>query len=455
MMNLQTIHKYEIKNFILIGLIIISISWLFSKIIIRGTFESIYVICLLILFYILIKSSWELLVLLFIIIFPMASLLPIKARLFPGIDIIEILSLILVVNFLLIYKKFDFNLKKHQKLAVVLAFFFLVIFMNTFYIKHFLIWGLGGISETKLIVRLVKNIIYFLCIAIIISKATNIKTYKSINKGLTFGLILLSISVFFSNVFANLGMQVYLEKDISFLERDFMRASAVGLFGGDAGFFGHYLSVGFGFFLSLIEKKKKLIFIIGIGATFLATLITASRIGFFSIGLILIIFIFKNMDRNKFLVISIIIIIVVLFFMKGDYITERMNRLKTDVELGDISNISRFKYQSFYLNEMMQSPQVFITGMIEKSKLGRWRVPHNQYLGMLYIGGLSYLLFFLILLYKIFKTRKIRPKSDYSFSILYPLVGFIIPYFTNPNELVIYFPLILSISGGVKKLINH
>ncbi|GAH35573.1 unnamed protein product, partial [marine sediment metagenome] len=300
-----------------------------------------------------------------------------------------------------------------------------------------------------------KNIIYFLCIAIIISKATNIKIYKSIYNGLIFGLILLSISVFFSNVFANLGMHVSLDKDISFLEKDFMRARAVGLFGGDAGFFGHYLSVGFGFFLSLIEKKKKLIFIIGIGATFLATLITASRMGFFSLSLILMIFIFKNMGRHKFLVISIIIMIAVLFFIKGNYITERMNRLKTDAELGNISSINRFKYQSFYLKEIMQNSNIIITGVSEKSKLGRWRVPHNQYLGMLYIGGLSYLLFFLILLYKIFKTRKIPSRSDYSFSILYPLVGFIIPYLTNPNELVIYFPLILSISGGVKKLINH
>jgi hypothetical protein len=87
--------------------------------------------------------------------------------------------------------------------------------------------------------------------------------------------------------------------------------------------------------------------------------------------------------------------------------------------------------------------------MVKQSELGFWRIPHNQFLGMLYIGGLLYLLAFLIYLYKVFKLKPPVGKSEYSFSHIYPFIGFVILYLTNPNELVVYFPMILAISCGV------
>ena len=150
----------------------------------------------------------------------------------------------------------------------------------------------------------------------------------------------------------------------------------------------------------------------------------------------------KNIVKKRVIVIPIMLIMFVLFTFIGGYLAERMNLAEEQFSEG------RGKFQLFYLNEIYERPHLLLFGMITKSKLGFWRVPHNQYLGMLYIGGLLYLLFFLILLAQIYRRRSIRKESKHSISIIYPFFGFILPYAADPNGLVVYFPIILAISAG-------
>ena len=111
------------------------------------------------------------------------------------------------------------------------------------------------------------------------------------------------------------------------------------------------------------------------------------------------------------------------------------------------------------MEEILDNPLYLLTGYLKPSKLytdyHRIRSPHNQYLGMVFWGGLPFLLIFIGLLYKIYRCNKIIYNSLHSFSILYVFIGFSLPYFFNPNEFIIYFPLIISISPGIMMKHNY
>ena len=375
----------------------------------------------------------------------MGSVLPGKAVLIPGININEMILILLIGKYIITYRSIPLSsANRLQKGAIAVTFFFVVVFFSTFYIKHYMFYGLGGVSIEKLFIRLFKLILLFISILLIVVKSDSPSVFLSIKRGLIVGVILYGISVFFSDFFIQQGLAVSTGMDLEKLDRvDYWERRNVGLFSGDSAYLSHYLLVGIGFFLSIYEKRKKTIYILGITILFLAIIYTGSRTGLLVFAIIILVYSIKNFQKNIFGVTAISLVVLLLLSFFGYYLMERILMLQFEaVNL----ETNRIKFQLYYIKEMIDHPIYFIFGYYQKSSLFRWRIPHNQYLGMVFWGGFGYLSIFLTILYKIFRTDKVLKKSTNSISILYPFIGFVVPYLLNPNEYVIYFPLILSIS---------
>jgi len=441
-------------NQIILGIIFVIVSIQLAKVAMQGIFPSFYILFIILSIILFLKSKWENIVLIFIIMYPMQDVLPSEALLIPGIGIVEIVLIMLIVKYFMTYKRINFDLDRIQKLAISLSFFFIIIYTGTFYTKHYFIYGLGGITYSRMIIRLVKLLFLFITIALIVSKSKEPKVQSAIINGLTTGFIIYGISVIFSNYFIDMGLNVSseFEYERGIKSRGILKDRAVGLFTGSSGFFTHYLLVGFGFFLVLMEQRviRNFYNIIGILAATIGIIFSGARTGLLTMGIILFLYILKNFNPKKILnTIPVIIIISIIIIKFGDFALGRMEFISDEITEETFQLQGRVYFQSYYINEILDNSIYLLTGYTKKSSLGRWRVPHNQFVGMVFWGGLPYLFIFLFILYKIYKCHKIRYNSFQSFSILYPFIGFVIPYLFNPNELVVYFPLILSVSSGI------
>ncbi len=212
---------------------------------------------------------------------------------------------------------------------------------------------------------------------------------------------------------------------------------------GDGALAAHYFILGAALFLATYEKTKGRGYILGILLMFAAIIYTASRTCIVVFVLLLSFYIIKNIRRDLLRLIMQLSIIVIMFYTIGDYTIERI------LELGDeyyLKDSSRFIYQSYFFDEMISNPKIFLTGYTKRSSLVNWRNPHNQFFGMVYWGGLLYLFIFLMILFKIFRQNIMLNKSSGSITLFYVFIAFCLPYFFNPDKFILYFPLIISIS---------
>jgi len=433
------------------GFLLFTISLFFAKAAGKGIPPTIYLLSLITLLLIFLRSKIGIIVFIYIVITPLGEILPGKAILLPGLNLGEIISLALIVKYLTTYRiqKTDYN--QNQRMAIILSFFFIIVFLITYYLKSYFIYGMGGISDQKFIIRVVKLIIQFICIFIVIDFG-NRSSYGKIwiKKGIVFGFIFLGLNIYFTQIFHKLGLVIGGLSDLS--NAGVLKSSVVGLFSGDSNYFAHYMLVGMGLFLAVLEKKYSKMILFAFILSFAAILVSASKAGFVGALILLIIFISNNILKGRKTVISILIFIVMLGLYQyfGDHLRTRVMLFYDRSDRIEESN--RFIFQTYYINEMINNKYILISGYWDKStlytKYHRWRIPHNQYLGMLFWGGLPYLIIFLIILFKIFRLNKKSGKSLKSISIIYPLFGFSFMYLFNPNAFIVYFPLVLSISHG-------
>ena len=405
-------------------------------------YQILYVVIFFFLVYVYTKKKWASLVFLYILLVPMGQTLPDNAIIIPGIGIVDFITILLILKYFQVYKKITKYPSKLHRLAVFLSFFFIVIYLATFYIKHYNIYGLGGVSFWVLTIRLSKLVAWFLSIFLIIIKSNDSEVFKSIKNGLIYGLLFYSISVYFSEFFiVDLGLNVSKEVDIKKFEYlEAWQRRDVGLFAGDSNYLSHYLAVGFGFSIAVYEKSRKNKYIGMMIILLSAIIFTASRTGLITISAILFLFSVINFRKKIQNVILLVVISFALFYFTGSYLIDRIYGL--NVEFSNTIGEGRLSYQLYYVQEILENPIYLIVGYTEKSTLYRWRVPHNQYLGMVFWGGLIYLIIFWGLIINILRKNKRLANSKKTISILYPTVGFIIPYMFNPNEYITYFPLI-------------
>ena len=274
-----------------------------------------------------------------------------------------------------------------------------------------------------------------------------------IKKGLIFGFIFLGLNIFLTPIFLELGMSIGSPED--YISGNVLESQVVGMFYGDPNYFAHYMLVGLGLFLSVIEKKWSKATFFYLAVTISAILVSASKAAFICSILFLFLFLIRNafFKRKIILPVSVLILSISSFQYFGGYLTERLMILESDIG-ANIQDYNRFKYQKYYFDEMMQNKAILLSGHWDQSTLftqklagwKQWRIPHNQFLGMVFWGGLPYLFIFIIILYKIFKCNRKIVKSVGGVSIIYSLIAFAFMYLFNPNQFINYFPLIMIVS---------
>ena len=116
----------------------------------KGPAATVYFLFLLICFSSLLKASIEHIIFIYIIFYPLGDILPVSGILIQGINLGEIISIMLILFYLKNYYKSKINFNKIEKLAVVLSFFFIVIYFGTFYFKSFIIYGMHYYDNTLL-----------------------------------------------------------------------------------------------------------------------------------------------------------------------------------------------------------------------------------------------------------------------------------------------------------------
>ena len=458
-MNQLNFNKLN-KLFIFISLIFLS--YLFSNVAVLGVSPTIYVLLLITILLLFLRSGIGFLIFIYIVLYPLGDILPNEAILLPGINITEIISLMLILKYFMSFSIKSFNFTQTQKLAMALSFFFLVIYFPTYLIKHYFIYGTDWIPVLKIITRVLKVVIQFICIFIIIdcfNKSSIIQTW--IKKGIIFGFIFLGLNIFLTPIFLELGMSIGSPED--YIKGEILESRSVGLFQGNANYLAHYMLVGIGFFLSVIEKKRSKIIFFGLIVVFSAILLSASRAGFICAVFLLLLFSIRNVffKRRLLMPISIMILMIVIFQFFGGYLSERLSLFQNDLEM-NIENYNRYKYQMYYFDEMMQNKALLLSGHWDKSTLftqqlagwKQWRIPHNQYFGMVFWGGLPYLFAFLIILFKIFNCNRKIVNSQRGVSIIYSLFAFSFMYLFNPNQFINYFPIFMILSAQYFEIPN-
>ena len=416
----------------------------------KGPAAPVYFLFLLICFSSLLKASIEHIIFIYIIFYPLGDILPVSGILIQGINLGEIISIMLILFYLKNYYKSKINFNKIEKLAVVLSFFFIVIYFGTFYFKSFIIYGMGGVSKTTFLIRFLKLVIQFLSIFIIIHSynlSDRVKIW--VKRGILFGFVFLGLNIYLTPLFYKLGLSIGNTPD-DYIEGSLLASRSVGLFKDDANRFAHYMVVGFGYYLAIIEKKNKVNIFLILFIIICAIMVSGSRSGFVTLMLIIISFLFRQLYKKRLQeFILVIFSILIAYFLFGTTLERRLFNLES--ELGEnIDQYNRIKYQLIYFNEIINNKSLLINGYWDKTQLykstGRWRNPHNQYMGMVFWGGIPYLISFLVILLKIIKMDQNLRASNSGISILYSFIGFCIMYALNPNDFIMYFPLILILS---------
>ena len=75
-------------------------------------------------------------------------------------------------------------------------------------------------------------------------------------RGILFGFVFLGLNIYLTPLFYKLGLSIGNTPD-DYIEGSLLASRSVGLFKDDANRFAHYMVVGFGYFLAIIEKKNR------------------------------------------------------------------------------------------------------------------------------------------------------------------------------------------------------
>jgi len=376
----------------------------------------------------------------------MGQILPDSAILIKGIGIVDFLTILLIVKYFQVYKtiKSPILSSKFHKTAIYLSFFFLIIYTGTFFIKHYYYYGLGGSSFIRLNIRLLKLFASFVVVYLIIIRSTDPRIFRIIKKGLTFGFLLYGIMVFFSTLLITYtSLNLSFETDVITENRNYWETRNVGIFSGTAASLSQLLAIGIGFFLAVYERNKKKTNILFVMILITSIIFIGTRAAMITVAVIFIFFVKKNARGRIVSIITIIALVSIIFVTVGSFMIERLGLIGEEIQSEDTN---RRKFQLYYIKEIISTPHYLVFGYTKASSLYKWRVPHNAYLNMIFWGGIVYLFIFLRLLYKIYKVNKLQCKSKTSISILYPFIGFVIPYLFASNIFVLYFPLILAVS---------
>jgi len=150
-------------------------------------------------------------------------------------------------------------------------------------------------------------------------------------------------------------------------------------------------------------------------------------------------FMFFEKKSHIFALFGVTISFIILMQMYGDIFLYRMSYDNTVMQLHE----SRIMLLKLYIAELLAHPDYLFYGTMSPLYVNT----HNTYMEILYNGGIPVFTVFCYLIYKSYRYRRVA-----QFNILYPMIGFLIPFAGNNNPLELYYVMIITLAfSGTSK----
>lgn len=216
-----------------------------------------------------------------------------------------------------------------------------------------------------------------------------------------------------------------------------------GLYKGHPTQFGAFMAACFGFFIVLLGiKKYRILSAIGLLFALLGIFNSGTRAALLGLVGILIITAFKYRSvlfKRLFLVMVFLIAAYLLFEKYGETITIRSSRTEEDFENFRVVNWEN------HIKYFFENPSTWFFGtsadIITNFKSYK---SHSTPLGFLIYGGLILFVSFYYLVFKMIRIGLFQLRRS-NFTILLPLIGYLLPSFGNDNFAMTYEPLMINI----------
>lgn len=410
-----------------------------------------------IIFLFLIAIAWiwrirgdDLIVFLYIVLFPLRSVIPPSEMLLGFISPDNIIAIIAVVYLPLkdgrIWRR---KLDPQKKNSVMLFVVFDLFFMYYIVLKNQFVLITPVVPTIKTIIN---DAIFLILFIFLLKNLDKKRVYMTIEKGIIVSSILLGLSIFFADKLFIINLNPDIGKYYDFKE---IASRPSGFYYNDPNVTGMFCVVYFFFILArvLFNQKRNAAYLVALFSLFLGIINTGSRTSFIalfcSLGLMLFSF-RRHIKTASFFLIFIGIIGFLLFFYSkfGDPMSERFLKLNQQSRFS-ITSLSRFEYWKIYLKEIAKKPDFLVLGNLDPPPINR--APHNYYITMLYFGGVWIVLAYFALIRRIMKFK--NPSSSTSaFPVSYTIIACSICLFTLSDPPPKNLALVIAMSSGLMVL---
>ena len=381
---------------------------------------------------------------LFVYFLPLSSIIGTENNLFGLIGFDELISLAFLSFFIGLKTKKP-PLTRLQKNAIRII--ILIVAYYLYYNAKGIIYGYDlGVDKTSIFYvfkLLIKFVLKYGPLILLIRFMGFYKVRVYVFTAVLMGLATIFVSMMMVDLLLDLGF--YLPKNefsIAEVETGVTRAMGFYNAGGDTNSTAGFFLVAFGYYLAQYEHVKKLkLFLIVFGITVLGLFLTASRTGFISLVLMMMLFFSRNYkSRSAVKLMSFGLLFVILSFSVIVKTVERFYA-ESAYEALDKNNVGRLGYYYIYGEYFVENPETMIAGYTD-NPIWYKRPPHNFFVLMLYNAGILFPGLFLFYLFRIMRDGKRSSKHLYLVYMVIPL--FLILSTINSEGSGIYFWLFIS-----------
>lgn len=376
--------------------------------------------------------KWEVTVILFIVVFPtFQKIVPFEIGF---MDLNKFLTVGLIASYFVNYGFTFDRISKQKRIALFLFVFWYLIFFQYANLKG-IIFGYK-VLDRLYFVQLIVWIVNCVAVFLVISKSDMPSVRNAIKYGLIMGTLLLVTSVYFSEYFASLGLVPHVEISQQ-TEYGFRVIRYAGLYKGHTTMFSALMATMFGYFISVFKETdnaKKRLFYFMLCSLVLGTFVfDPSRNGMAGVVCIFIAFMFFEKNRYIIMLFGMLVIFAILLPTHGDVFLYRMNPDNVTMQLQE----SRIMLLKLYVAELISHPEYLFYGTTVSLPVNT----HNTYMQIIYQGGIPFFAVFCYLIYKTYGYRKVA-----QFNIIYPMIGFLVPFAGNNNPVELYYILIITLA---------
>ena len=398
----------------------------------------------------LIFKQYDIILFIFIVLFPTNGFVNTEYNILGILNSKYIISIFAL--FVGILKDKEIKNNYHFDKLAQYGFSFIVFASIYLVIQDFKIEQLGiqDVSIMKHITGFIKKSVDVIVFYYII-KFSNLTYYKLyFQKAFFVSLLIISISLIFSDVLYEIGVYMGDEERIKIgVENQRLGGVWGRLAGGDVNSLGGFLVMGISCVLFSSKRHPWLLIILIV----FGIMLTGSRTAFVNLIIVILAFLLFSKEsigiklRNIFLV----SILGLILFQIGifDFVIERMMLLVTGKDEGlDADGIGRLSGWFFYLDYITSDLKIFFFGASENiydvvySKFVVNRVAHNFYLQLWYFCGIFAVIIFLYLSVML-NVCILRSENKYQVFLILPAFTTL---FTISEVSVVYFiPIVLSL----------